>query len=196
MGEVRTLRERDRIARRDAAAARRRSLVRRTAGPLFRKYVTVIPSVFTAAGELAAFRLLVPPAAALEALSGRAVLTLDSATEILGGFRFGRAPNEYAYFSSADDLEEVELRRLGERLPGTSFPLAWTPPGRPTLFAVIVDPPPPSMEHGGLRVVTRERLVRDLIGFYGLRADLLSEVERKLCAESLPLRSPEPGPGS
>jgi hypothetical protein len=192
MREVRTLQERDRIARRDAAAARRRSLVRRTAGPLFRKYLAVVPSVFTAAGELAAFRLLVPAAEALEALSDRAVLTLDSATDILGGFRFGQAPNEYAYVSSADDLEEVERRRLGERLGGTSFPLAWTPPGRATLFAVVPDRPPPSIEQGGFRVVTREHLVRDLIGFYGLRGDLLSEIERKLGPGSLPLRALEP----
>jgi hypothetical protein len=182
MSEVRTLRERDRIARRDAAAARRRSLVRRTAGPLFRKYLGVVPSVFTAAGDLAAFRLLVPAAEALAALSGRVILTLDSATEILGGFRFGRAPNEYVYLASAHDLEEIERRKLGERLPGSSFPLAWTPPERPTLFAVVVGRPPPYMERGRLCVVTRERLVRDLIGFYGLRGDLLSEIERKLGA--------------
>jgi hypothetical protein len=30
-----------------------------------------------------------------------------------------------------------------------------------------------------------------LIGFYGLRGDLLSEVERKLGAESLPFRCPD-----
>jgi hypothetical protein len=108
------------------------------------------------------------------------VLTLDSATEAVAGFRFGRAANEYAYFASRRDVAEIEALGLGERRPGTSFPFAWTPPGREMLFAV--DPPrlPASIDVGGTRVVSRDELVRDLIGFYGLRRELVTAIEAGL----------------
>ncbi len=165
---------------RDRAAARTRSLARRVAGPLFNKYLGVVPSVFSARGELAAFRLRVPSAEALARLRSRVVLTLDSATELLAGFRFGKASNSYAYFESTDDLREIAEAGIGERRPGTSFPFAWTPPGWEMLFAVVPAEMPPSMEHAGHRVVTREHLIRDLIGFYGLRTNLLVEIETNL----------------
>lgn len=165
---------------RDRRAARARSLARRVAGPLFDKYLEVVPSVFSARGELAAFRLTVPAPEALERLSSRIVLTLDSATELLAGFRFGKARNAYVYLESSADLREIEEAGIGERRPGTSFPLAWTPPGWEMMFAVVPVEMPPSFEHGGHRVVTREHLIRDLIGFYGLRTNLIVEIETKL----------------
>jgi hypothetical protein len=165
---------------RDAAAARRRSLTRRLSGPLFRKYLAVVPSVFTARGEFRAYRLLVPRTEALERLKGIAVYTLDTATDILGGFRFGRARNDYAYFRSAADLDRIEQMRVGERRPGTSFPLAWTPPGWEMLFAVVPDAMPPLAEAAGFTVVTREFLIRDLIGLYGARVELIATIEAKL----------------
>ena len=159
---------------------RTRSMARRLAGPLFKKYLQVVPSVFTARGELRAFRLLVPRAEALSRLRNRAVLTLDSATEVLSGFRFGRARNDYAYFETASDLERIESEAIGERRPGTHFPLAWTPSGWEMLFAVVTEPLPPNLEHVGFRVVTKEHLIRDLIGLYGLRTELLAAIEAKL----------------
>jgi hypothetical protein len=175
---------------RDASVARTRSLLRRLAGPLFRKYLGVVPSVFTARGELRAYRLLLPRAEARERLRDRAVFTLDTATEVLAGFRFGRAPNDYAYFRSTADLAWIEAARLGERRPGTCFPLAWTPPGWEMLFAVVPDEMPPAAACGGLRLVTREHLIRDLIGLYGPRVELLASIEAKL----QPVR-PSPGTG-
>jgi hypothetical protein len=177
MRELVTLEARLRQARRGQAAARARSLSRRAMGPLFWKYLSVAPAVFSARGDLYAFRLLVPRAEALARLRHCAVLTLDSATEALAGFRFGRAANEYAYFASRRDVDEVEALGLGERRPGTSFPFAWTPAGREMLFAVVPPVLPSSREVNGTRVVSREELVRDLIGFYGLRQELLAALE-------------------
>ncbi len=165
---------------RDAAAARTRSLLRRLSGLLLYKYLDVVPSVFTALGELRAYRLRVPRVEAIERLSDRAVFTLDTATEILGGFRFGRARNEYAYFGSASDLDWIEEASVGERRPGTSFPLAWTPSGWEMLFAVVPDSMPPAVAIAGFAVVSREHLIRDLIGLYGARVELLASIEAKL----------------
>jgi hypothetical protein len=169
-----------RTVRRDARIARQRSLLRRTAGPLLLKYLQVVPTVFSARGEFAAFRLLVSNSIALESLRDRAVLTLDSATEILGGFRFGKARNIYAYLRSRADLEFVEAAGLGERLPSASVPLTWSLGDRRFLLAVVPPEPPAAIERGGFRVVSAEALVRHLIGSYGLRTDLIAEIEAKL----------------
>jgi hypothetical protein len=166
--------------RRDAAAARVRSLTRRVSGILWRKYLDVVPSVFSACGEFAAFRLRMPPRDALEALRERAILTLDSATALLGGFRFSRNDNVFAYLPVSEDLHFVESSGIGTRRPGSSFPLGWAPPGWTPLFAVVPRALPPYRECQGFRVVTTESLVRDLIGFYGARADLLARIEERL----------------
>lgn len=178
--ELKSLELRERRARRDAAAARTRSLSRRAMGRLFWKYLDVVPSVFSARGDFHAFRLLAPRAEVLDRLRRTAVLTLDSATELLGGFRFGKARNDYAYFASQSDVLEIERARLGERRPGTSFPFAWTPPGWEMLFAVVPREMPLATDRNGVRVVARDELVRDLMGFYGLRPDLVAAIEAKL----------------
>lgn len=179
MAEPRTLEERARIAARDAAAARRRSLARRAAGPLFWKYVKVVPSVFSASGEFAAFRLHVPGWEALRRLGNRAVLTLDSATEVLGGFRLSQRGLHYAYFADAEGRALVESLELGERLPGDRFPLTWAPRGMEVLFTVVRDLPP-HREAKGFLVVEDDFLVRDLIGLHGVRTELIAEIETKL----------------
>ncbi len=116
-----------RRAFRDAALARRRSLVRRLGGPLLRKYLRVVPSVFGAAGELAAFRLQVPSREALELLRERVVLALDSAAEVLGGFRLGSGATIFAYAASSEEIEQIEKDRIGERLPAPSLLVCWMP---------------------------------------------------------------------
>jgi len=149
-------------------------------GALFWKYLDVVPSVFSARGELYGLRLLVPRCAALDHLRETAVLTLDSATEAFGGFRIGRARNDYAYFASESEVVAVESAGLAVRRPGSSFPFAWTPPDREMLFAVVPRRMPASAMRGGARVVTRGDLIRDLIGFYGLRVDVVAAIEAKL----------------
>ena len=168
-----------RVAR-DAAVARRRSLTRRLGGPLVGKYLQVVPSVFTARGEFTAFKLLVPVEEAIGRLSDSAVLTLDSASERLGGFRFGRGRHIYAYFGAARDLDALTTDAIGQRLAGHLVPLLLPPQEQSMLFAVVCEKLPPHCEEAGCRIVTRAHLVRDLLGFYGLRRDLLVQVENKL----------------
>ena len=143
MTEAVSIARRVRQLARDARAARTRSLARRVYGPMLRKYLEVVPSVYTARGEFAAFRLLVPPWEGLSRLGERAVLTLDSAAEILGGFRFGRGRIHQVYLSCAEDLGSVEREGIGERRPGSRFPLQWAPPGWDMLFAVVPRRMPP-----------------------------------------------------
>ncbi|MBM4087992.1 MAG: hypothetical protein FJ276_00975 [Planctomycetes bacterium] len=173
----------DRYARqaaRDAAVARRRSLTRRLGGPLFWKYVQVVPSVFTARGEFAAFELHVPDEQVIAHLSRTAVLTLDSATERLGGFRFGRGRHIYAYFETVPDLDSLVGDAIGRRLAGDLMPLLLAPQEGSLLLAVVCRQLPPHVQATGCRIVTHEYLVRDLIGFYGLRHDLLVAIENNL----------------
>ena len=77
----------------------------------------------------------------------------------------------------------IQAEGLGTRREGTSFPFAWTPPDREMLFAVVPAAMPQSREVQGHRVVTTERLLRDLIGFYGLRGDLVALIEARLGPE-------------
>jgi len=142
------------------------------------KYLQVVPSVFTARGEFAVFKLLVPVEEAIRCLRDSAVFTLDSATERLGGFRFSRGHHIYAYFGAKSDLDAMAT--LGQ--PVTDPLTPWLPSlhGQSMLFAVVCDNMPPYNERAGCRLVTHEHLVRDLLGFYGLRRDLLVEIENKL----------------
>jgi hypothetical protein len=168
-----------RVAR-DAAIARRRSLDRQLGGPLVWKYVQVVPTVFTARGEFTAFKLLVPVEEVSRRLSDSAVLTLDSATERLGGFRFGRGRHLYAYFGAASDLELLATDAIGQPVNDHLVPWLSSPHEQSMLFAVVCDNLPPYSEEADCRLVTRAHLIRDLLGFYGLRRDLLVEIENKL----------------
>lgn len=172
--------EYERRVRRDAAAARRRSLARKLGGPLVKKYVRVVPSVFGATGELAGFRLLIPSQEALARLRSSAVLTLDSATELLGGFRFGTADTSFVYLMGSRELEKIAGEGIGIRLGGSRFPLSWAPPGQPMLFAVVPPRMPPCIEKDGFRVVEPAFLVRELLGFHGLRLDLIARIESRI----------------
>lgn len=177
---------------RDAAEGRRRSLARRLGGALVRKYVRVVPSVFGASGELAVFRLLIPTGAALARLRSRAVLTLDSATEILGGFRFGAAPASFVYLPCSADIVGIGRDGIGERLPGSWLPMSLAPPGEELLYTVVPIRMPPSIERDGFRVVDPAFLIRELLGFHGLRLDLVARIEARIAG---PCGLQRPGPG-
>jgi hypothetical protein len=165
---------------REKAMARRRSLERRLGGSLIWKYLQVVPSVFTARGGFRVLRLLVPREKMLVRIRDSSVLTLDSASELLGGFRFGRGGHVYAYFNSSADLEVLVEQKTGEHVADDRMPLLLSPPDQEFLFAVVCETLPPHREHAGRRIVTREHLIRDFLGFYGLRRDLLVEIENKL----------------
>ena len=179
-----------RVAR-DAAVARRRSLDRRLSGPLLWKYLQVVPSVFTARGEFTAFQLLVHVDEAIDRLGDSAVLTIDSASERLGGFRFGRGRHIYAYFGAANDVAAIATDAIGQRVAGHLLPLLLPMSEESMLFSVFCNELPPHCEAAPCRIVTRAHLVRDLLGFYGSRRDLLVEIENKLgAATDAPRGSP------
>jgi hypothetical protein len=150
---------------RDAAVARRRSLARRLDGPLLWKYLQVVPSVFTARGEFAAFQLLVPVDEAICGLGDSAVLTLDSASERLGGFRFGRGRHIYAYFGAANDVAAVVTNGIGQRVAGHLMPWLLPTPEDTMLFSVLCKELPPHGKAARCRIVTRAHLIRDLLCF-------------------------------
>lgn len=168
-----------RVAR-DAAVARRRSLNRRLGGELVWKYLHVVPSVFTARGRFSAFQLLVPAGQALRGLKASAVLTLDSASELLGGFRFGSGRHVYAYFEKEGDVDAIVTGGIGKPLPDARGTMLLASQGNEKIFAVVCQELPPHREYAGHRVVTREHLVRDFLGFHGLRRDLIVELENKI----------------
>lgn len=168
-----------RVAR-DAAVARRRSLDRRLGGELVWKYLHVVPSVFTLRGRLNAFQLLVPATEALPCLKGSAVLTLDSASELLGGFRFGRGRHIHAYFEQQTDVDAIVRGGIGKRLPNVRSALLLAAQNGDKIFAVVCQELPPYRQCAGHRVVTRQHLIRDFMGFYGLRRDLIVEIENKM----------------
>jgi hypothetical protein len=183
MAKLVSLDERWRRAVRDRRAAEARSLSRRAMGPLFFEYLRVEPSVYSARGELYGLRLVVPRSEALERLRGRLILTLDSATEVYAGFRFGKAASEYAYADSTSILDEIETERIAERRPGSSFPLTWNPPGQEMLFVVVPRELPELAAVDGKTLISKPELVRDLIGFYGLRQNLLIAIDTRLRPE-------------
>ena len=84
-------------------------------GGLFSKYVAVVPSVFSARGDLYAYRLLVPRVQVLDRLKTTACLTLDSALQAIAGFRFGRATNDYGVFNFKSG-ETTQIRRSSKDL--------------------------------------------------------------------------------
>ncbi|MGM0485824.1 MAG: hypothetical protein ACQESR_03565 [Planctomycetota bacterium] len=179
-----------RVAR-DAAAARGRSLNRRLGGELVWKYLHVVPSVFTARGGFSAFQSLVPAGEALVRLKGSAVLTLDSASELLGGLRFGSGRHVYAYFEKESDVDAIVTGGIGKRLRDARAAMLLASQEDEKIFAVVCQELPPHREYAGHRVVTREHLVRDFLGFHGLRRDLIVELENKINRTdgmTLPLR--------
>ncbi len=182
MGELRTLQQREREAAQAAAIARRRSLARRVGAPLVWKYLQVVPSLFELAGDFSAFDLLVPESEALLRLSQSAILTLDSASEKLGRFRFGSGRHIFAWFESDRDVESISDHGIGRPVHGTMMPLLLAAQGQPMLFAVVGKKLPPHVWHSGFRAVTRQHLIREFLGFYGLRLDLLVQIENKLLA--------------
>ena len=69
--------------------------------------------------------------------------------------------------------------------------MSWAPPGEEILFAAVPAGMPPSIEKGGFRVVTPDFLIRELLGFHGLRLDLLARIEARI-AEPYGIHDPGP----
>lgn len=182
MAEAPTAAERLRRLARDKRRARRERLIREAAGPVWRAVRGVVPSVFSLAGPLEVRRLLAPRAVIEEALRGSAVLALDAAMRAHRGVGLFGGDDLHVYLEDRRPLEALVAAGLvsPEVEPDRVLVRPWA--GPPRLFAVVVAPLPPNEPgppgHETARVVTREHLVREILGAVGLRFDLLAPLVR------------------
>ncbi len=171
-----TTEERWRRARRELETYRRRHLWRRT-WPRFHDDLAIVPHVFLTQAATRFGRLLVPRDAALEALRGRAVWTLDSAARLACGR--GLLPGrDLTGYLSAETLRDAEREGLVEPMRATSLSLEALAERPALLIAHLTDTPPACLElAGGQRVVSWDRLRRDVLGTLGWRPDLLTRLD-------------------
>lgn len=164
---------------RDRAALRRERMVRQVAGPRWHRMVRIVPVLFRREGALVVRALHAEPAVVAEALREDAVFALDAAMRLAHGHGFLAVREVQAYLTSAEPIDRLARAGLisSESLADTTLVRPW--PGPLRLLACLVDELPPSRTvAGGFRVVTAERLARELIGAVGPRADLFALLER------------------
>lgn len=175
MPEAPTAEERLRQVRRARRRARTERLARQVAAPLWRAVRTVVPTVFPLAGELHVRRLLAPRGQVLDALCPDAVLALDTAMRLHCGTGCLHGGDLHAYVTDASVLHRLAARGLVASEESSDRTLVRPWPGPPRLFAVRVDLlPPHDTRADGTRLVTRERLLREVIGAVGPRLDVLA----------------------
>lgn len=167
--------ERLRCARRDRAAYRRRSLARRVY-PRFMRDLRIVPYLFLAPDALRAAALSCPAQSLLEALKGRAIWTLDTAVRLAGLRGFLVASDLTGYLDDGA-LDAVRSAGLIDEPAPASISVDPLLPRPPLLVARLgAEPPFVTLLHGQ-RIVTWERLIRDIMGTIGWRPDLLSRIE-------------------
>lgn len=163
---------------RDRAILRRERLVRQVAGPRWHRMVRIVPVLFRAEGSVVARVLRAEPPAVIAALQRDAVFALDTAMRLAHGFGFLACHEVQAYLTGPEPLEHLAQEGLiaTESYPDTTLVRPW--PGPLRLLACIVDAFPASRVASGYRIVTAERLKRELIGAVGARADLFAVLEK------------------
>lgn len=184
--------ERWRRYQRDLAAYRRRSLARRLY-PRFLQDLSITPHLFLLPGRITMAPLLASAEEVREALSGRAIWTLDTAARRVTGQGIFRAADLTAYLPARALSEIQEVGKVGAAQEAgiTLEPLYRRPP---MLFAhdpgeLVV----PSVEIAdGERVVPWDFLARDVMGTVGWRPDLLTALEASYPA-ALAALATEPG---
>jgi hypothetical protein len=197
-----TAEERLKELQRDRKALRRERMIREVAGPVWHRMVRVVPLSFEAQGRLVARVLLGSREAVIEALRSDAVFAVDTAMRLAHGAGFLAVQEVQAYLAGTEPLDR--LAAAGLISPNDYFDTTlvrpWAGPTR--LLACLVDEFPPSREvQGGYRVVTRERLGRELVGTVGPRADLfvlyekVEGIESSGTPESCPVSAPPDPPG-
>lgn len=164
---------------RDRKALRRERMIREVAGPVWHRMVKVVPLSFEGQGRLVARELLASREAVIDALRPDAVFAVDTAMRLAHGAGFLASREVQAYLAGAEPLDRLSAAGLISAEPHFDSILVRPWPGPPRLLACLVDELPPSREvQGGFRVVTRERLGRELIGAVGPRADLFVLYEK------------------
>jgi len=158
---------------RDRERLRRERMIREVAGPVWHRMVRVVPLSFEGQGRLVARVLLASREDVIEALKADAVFAVDTAMRLAHGAGFLAIQEIQAYFSGAEPLDRLAAAGLISSDDYFDSILVRPWPGPIRLLACLVDELPPSREvQGSYRVVTRERLGRELVGTVGPRADL------------------------
>ena len=165
--------------RRDRARVRRERMLRELSGPIWRRMVNIVPVLFRLQGTTMVRTLRAEPAQIIDALREDAVFAVDTAMRLAHGAGFLAGGDIQAYLTSAEPLERLAREGLIDATPCADTTLLRPWPGQPRLFACVVSTLPPSRTTpAGHRVVTAERLQRELIGVVGARADLFALLER------------------
>lgn len=147
--------------------------------PPWRRMVRIVPLFFRREGQLVARVLQADLETVIEALRPDAVFALDTAMRLAHGFGFLAVREIQAYLTSQEPLDRLAERGLIARQSCADTTLIRPWPGPPRLLACLVEELPPWRElPGGYRVVTRERLGRELIGAVGPRTDLFALYEK------------------
>jgi hypothetical protein len=171
--------ERLKELQRDRKALRRERMIREVAGPVWHRMVRVIPLSFEGQGQIVTRELLASRESVIEALKSDAVFALDTAMRLAHGVGFLASHEVHAYLTEAEPLDRLAMAGLISAEPYFDSILVRPWPGQPRLLACLVDELPPSrVAQGGYRVVTRERLGRELVGTVGPRADLFALYEK------------------
>lgn len=174
-----TAEERMQELQRDRAVLQRERMLREVAGPRWRRMVKIVPLLFRFEGQLVARVLQADVESVIEALRPDAVFALDTAMRLTHGFGFLSVREVHAYLTSPEPLDRLVEQGLIAPQPYADTTLVRPWPGPPRLLACLVHELPPWREvAGGNRVVTRERLGRELIGAVGPRTDLFALYER------------------
>ena len=171
--------ERFAALRRDRARLRRERMLRELAGATWRVMVNIVPVLFRLQGTTAVRVLRAEPAQIIEALRDDAVFAVDTAMRLAHGAGFLAGGDVQAYVTSAEPLERLARASLIDAAPCPDTTLVRPWAGPPRLFACVVSELPPwRITAEGYRVVTADRLRRELIGAVGARADLFALLER------------------
>lgn len=174
-----TAEERMRELQRDQAALRRERMLREVAGPRWRRMVRTVPVLFRLQGQVVARVLQADPESVIHALRADAVFALDTAMRLAHGFGFLSVREVQAYLTSPEPLERLAEKGLISLHSSSDTTLIRPWPGPPRLLACLVEELPPWRElEEGYRIVTRERLGRELIGAVGPRTDLFALFEK------------------
>jgi hypothetical protein len=194
-GRPRTAAERLERLRRDQEAHRRLSLVRRSS-PRFHTDLALVPHLFLLLGRARMAPLQKAADSVRLALRGEATWTLDTAARMLTTRGFLASPDLTGYLP-----ESALARAVAEGLVGE--PVDWgltVDPlyHRPAMLIVHLteEPPPRVVLPSGELVVSRDFLIRDILGTLGWRPDLLTRLEASLTAHPAPAGEGAPPPGS
>lgn len=160
---------------RDKRRVLRARMQRDIAGVRWSRMVRIMPVFFERTGSLHAHVVRSDRSSVIDALRLDAVFALDTAMRMARGYGFLSSGDIHAYLLTTEPL--VRLAETG-RIEGTIHPddvlvRPWAGPNR-LLVSVVREFPPHCELESGHRVVTDERLRRELIGAVGARTDLFA----------------------